>query len=193
MEIVVFKIVGLSPLLQHNPRTMGSAGKRESLGTKVIPTPEEEAEAGTYRLPDGQLYVRSDAFRGSIIGRGGAASGRRIGKATANSRVAAGLFMPEPECPLHHPKTGKPIHDYEIDTRRALVQGNGVLRSRPMIRDWACDLVCEIDELFITIDQVLELLNIAGKVAGVGDFRPQCKGVFGRYAATLKDGKGGKK
>jgi hypothetical protein len=187
VKIVVFRIEGLSPLLQSNPRAMTRTG--DTMGTKKIPTAEEEAESRTYRLEGGQLFVRSEAFRGSILGRGGAASGRRIGKATANSRVAAGLFMPEPECPLVDPKTGKPLHDYEIDTRRALVQRQGVLRSRPMIREWACDLACEVDEDFITVAQVEELLNIGGKVAGVGDFRPQCKGVFGRFRATLKTGK----
>jgi len=185
-KIVTFKITGLTPLLMHNPAAMlnkSDAGP----GVKRIPTPEEEAERGLYRTADGQLYIPSGAFRSAIIGKGGSASGRKIGKFSANSRVAAGMFVVEERTLLIHAKTGKPLtdHDYEIDVRRAVIQGNGVLRARPKISDWSCLLALEIDEDFVTIDQVALLLNIAGKASGVLDYRPQCKGTFGRFVAEL--------
>ena len=90
------------------------------------------------------------------------------------------------ECPLYHPKTNRPIKTYEIDVRPARVQRARVMRARPYIKEWGCDLIFEVDTDFITVEQVLELLNISGKVAGVGDYRPQCKGWFGKYKAAIK-------
>ena len=184
-RIVVFKITGLSPLLCNNPASMG--GRNESgVGMKRIPTPEEEAKGKVYLDADGSYYILSEAFRSSMIGKGGGASGRRIGKYTAISRCCAGVFTVEPRATLLDAKTLKPIKHYKIDTRRAVVQNQGVLRSRPMFENWAVRLPIEIDEDFITPNQVHDLLNMSGKVAGVGDFRPQRKGTFGRYIAEIE-------
>lgn len=183
-RIAVFKITGISPLLQNNPASMG--GPAANLGMKKIPTPEEEAKSKVYKDEKGNFYLLSECFRSSIVGKGGSASGRKIGKRTAISACCAGVFTVEPRCILLEPKSGKPIKKYSIDTRRAVIQGNGVLRSRPMFPDWMVKLPLEIDEEWLTTDMVLELLNIAGKVSGVGDFRPQRKGSFGRFVAELE-------
>lgn len=184
-KIVVFKITGLSPLLTHNPASMKQSNSGK-LGQKNIPTREEEAAAGCYKNEDGTFYIPSESFRQSIVGAGGGASGRRIGKKSASSIVCAGVFTTEVSCTLLSIDTDKPIKKYEIHTCRAVVQRQGVLRSRPMFKDWGCKLPLEIDEDFITPEIVLELLNISGKIAGVGDFRPQRKGTFGRYKAEIE-------
>ena len=108
-----FRITGLSELLMHSTRGMSQDGGG-SVKTKQIPSPIDEAELAAYRLKNGQLYLQAIAFRGSIINPGGGASGRRIGKATANSRCAAGLAINAKftECPLFHPKTKRPLKTY---------------------------------------------------------------------------------
>ena len=181
LKVFRYRIVGLSGLLMNNPASMKSAGSK-------IPTPEKEAEEKVYRLDSGQLYIPAIAFRSSIIGRGGGASGRKFGKYTANSRVAAGVSMVDGEdkCLLVSPNgKPKPIKDYEIDIRRAVVNGAGIRRARPYIAEWATVVCFEVDEDFVTAEQLEELLNISGRVAGVMDFRPQCKGWFGKYRAEL--------
>lgn len=188
IETVTFKITGLSALLMHNPASMIRPGDKKGLSTKQIPSPEKEAELGCYRNGKGQFYLQAIAFRGSIINPGGGASGRKIGKSTANSRCAAGISINEKfdKCVLLNPRTGKPIKKYTIDTRRAVIQRNGIMRSRPRFEEWGCDLTFDIDTDFVTKEQVVELLNISGRVAGVGDYRPQKKGWFGKYRAELK-------
>lgn len=184
-KVYRFKITGVSGVLMNNPASMRRPGTNP--GPPRIPPPEEEAKAKVYQL-DGegsQLYIPAVAFRSSMIGKGGGAANRKIGKFTVNTLVGAGVFLVDTKCPIVHLKTGKPISDYEIDTRRAVVQQQGIMRSRPYVTDWSCCLDLEIDEDFITAEQVLEVLNISGKVAGVLDFRPQKKGWFGRYKAEL--------
>jgi hypothetical protein len=51
--------------------------------------------------------------------------------------------------------------------------------------EWAVLITCEVDEDFVTVAMMVELLNIAGKVSGAGDYRPQCKGPFGRFRVEL--------
>ena len=182
-QIVVFKVTGLRPLLMNNPVSMSRGGK--TVGAPKIPTPEKEAATKVYRTDGGQLYFPAVGFRSCIIGRGGAASGRKIGKRTANACVAASVFVVEEKFLLDHPETGEPITDYEIYTCRAVIQGNGILRSRPLIREWGGKLPLEVDEDFLTLNQLEELLNIGGKVAGIGDFRPGCKGSFGQFQVEL--------
>jgi len=182
-EMKVFRIIGISPLLTNNPSSMKRVD--EGIGTKKIPTPEDEAAAKLYRDDNG-FYILSEAFRSAIIGSGGGASGKKIGKFSAASRVSAGMFTVEPHATLLDPQTLKPLTTYQIDTRRAVVQRQGVLRSRPMFTPWAVRLPVEIDTDFVTANHILELLNLSGKIAGVGDFRPQRKGTFGRFKAELE-------
>lgn len=191
--LAVFRITGLSPLLMHSPSAMNdkSAGGG-GLNTKKIPTAEEEAARGVYRMPDGgphpvgQLCIRGDAFRSSVLGKGGGASGRRVGKRTAIQCCSGGMFTTESWCPLIHPKTGEPINDYTINVMRVVIQGkDAVPRARPEIAEWACKLALDIDTDFVQVAMVLELLNISGKMAGVGDYRPQKRGPYGRFKAEL--------
>jgi hypothetical protein len=183
-QIVVYKIYGLSPLLCNNPASMARAA--EGIAISKIPTPAAEAAAKVYKDEDGTFYILSEAFRSSIVGKGGGASGRKLGKFTAISRVCAGVFTVEPRATLLDAAKMKPIKEYTIDTRRAVVQQQGVLRSRPMFSNWSVRLPLEVDPDFVDPVILLELLNISGKVSGVGDFRPQRKGTFGRYRAEIE-------
>jgi hypothetical protein len=190
-NIVVFRVTGLSPLLVNNPAGM-TRSDPNTVGTKKIPTPEEEAKAKLYVNADGNYYILSEAFRSSIIGKGGGASGRKMGKRSAISIVSGALFTVEPHAVLLDPDTWKPLKKYEIDTRRAVVQNQGVLRSRPMFPKWGVRIPLDLDQDFLQPNTVLELLNLSGKIAGVGDFRPQHKGAFGRYQCEIENGTGRK-
>jgi hypothetical protein len=179
-----FEVTGVSPLLQHNPQGMRGSGNTDPTVARV-PKPEVEAEAGTYRLPDGSLYMPSIAFRTSLL-RG--CKGMKIGKYSAVSRVCATAFTVEDRTPLIHPQTKEPIKEWEVHTCRAVIQRNGVLRSRPLIREWQAIVVLECDDRFATPESLLIFFNLAGRLAGIGDFRPEKKGPFGRYEVKLFNG-----
>jgi hypothetical protein len=183
VDIVTYRIVGLSPLLMHSAKAMMQPKPNQGLGSKTIPTAVAEAEAGVYRLPSGQLFIPSESFRLAILG---AARGRRIGKTAAAMVLAGSVFPVEPELPLVDPQTGSPIEKYEIDIRRAVVNRMGVARARAMLRTWACDLSFEVDlEMLPNVEILTQILNIAGKIIGVLDYRIEKKGTFGRFRAEL--------
>lgn len=197
MEQVTYKITGQSALLMNNPASMlgsreapsngeeKSKGKPSGLKIKSIPTAEAEAAIKVYRVPDGQLYIPATSFRAALIE---APIGRKIGKLSAKRVYSASVFTVEQECLLFDPKTEKPIHDYVIDVRRAVVQRQGIARARPRIDKWACYVVFDIDDSLLGKDAMgilSEGMNLAGRLAGVLDFRVSKTGEFGRFKAEL--------
>jgi len=88
----------------------------------------------------------------------------------------------------------KPItdkaEDWEIDTRRVVVQKNGILRSRPKITDWRCVLELEFDDETMEPTLMAAVLSHAGRFPGVGDYRVGKKGAFGRFSVELLNGSG---
>jgi hypothetical protein len=183
MDIFVYRITGVSPLLQNNPAAMGGK-KQDGLAAKKIYIPEEEAKAALYTDDDGHIIIPSIAFRSAMFR---AATGRKIGKSSAKTVISGSVFPVEQSLLVLNAKTGKPRKDYTIHKCRAVVNKAGILRCRPMISDWATDLALEIDtEMLPNPEVVTQLLNLAGKIAGVGDWRPEKLGVFGRFTAVLK-------
>lgn len=172
---ISFRTIGVSPLLMHSAAAM--VAPAAGVGQKRIPTPTDEAERGCYRLPSGQLYLPSIAFRASMLG---AAKGRRIGKQAARGVLSGAMFTAALHVPLENEK-GKPLTDYEVDVQRVVVQRQGVMRARPRIDAWTGVLQLEYDADFLKEDWLREFLEIAGKTIGVGDYRPERGGPYGRF------------
>ena len=194
MQTIKMKVTGVGSILMHNPVSMRGGGDTgvPQRGGKKIPTPYEEAKAGLYVLPNDQLYIKSDAFReAAIIASSDIRDPSRKGRTTMTRRFAASVFLSTEHCPLHRPD-GKPVtgadDDWEIDTRRAVVQRNGILRSRPKISDWACMVEFEYDEETMTPELIVAIMQQAGKFPGVLDYRVGKKGPFGRFKAELANG-----
>jgi len=184
MNLVIhkFKIASVEPfaLLTHNPAQM----RRSSDGpkTKKIPTPEEEAKAGLYLDGEGHYCIPSMSFRSSLLN---SLKNKKIGKASAISVFQAAVFNVDELSVLVDPGNEEPLSAYRIDTRRAIVQRQGILRSRPRFDKWGCWLFLQIDEDITNAKQVEENLKIAGQIIGVGDFRIEKRGMFGKFAVEL--------
>lgn len=184
MRISTYLVVGTHPLLMHNPETMSRNGHgKGGLGTKQIPSAEDEAAASRYLTEDGYFWVPTQAFKSCLVS---ASKGRRINKMAATSVLKGTVFPAEDRTFLLDAKNGKPLKGdhYEVDVRRAVVQGSGIPRARAKVSGWSCKVVLELDEL-ITDNLILECLNLGGRTVGICDFRPATGGPFGRFTATL--------
>lgn len=177
MELVEITIEGISPLLMHNPAGMRPTD--DALARKRIPSAEDEAERGVYRMPDGPLALPTPAFRSCLLS---GAKGRRFGKTAATTIVRGAVFAADELSPLHDPSDRAPLHEYEIDVRRAVVQRAAVLRSRAKLPKWGATVRFELDPDFVSEAQVRELFSIGGRTVGVGDYRAERSGPFGRFA-----------
>ena len=183
VSIMSFKITGLSPLLMNNPASMAvpSGGLRR----KAIPTPAEEALSKRYADDKGFLYIKTISFRSALLG---ACVGRKLGRIGARRVVSAAVFTVAETADLLDPDTGRRIKDYAVNTTGAVIMKARIWRSRPEVPRWSCRLDLEVDGDFIAKPEpVLELLNVAGKISGVLDWRPERGGQYGRFRAELLD------
>jgi len=73
------------------------------------------------------------------------------------------------------------IADIEVDSRPAVVQRARIMRHRARLENWTLSFAVEVEEDILPLDQVHEILNDAGKRAGLGDYRVEKGGPFGRF------------
>lgn len=71
------------------------------------------------------------------------------------------------------------------DRRRGILDSGGkktaVCITRPRFDQWAFSVTLAVDEKEIALEKVRQLVEKAGTAIGLGDFRPSCRGPFGRF------------
>ena len=72
---------------------------------------------------------------------------------------------------------------YQIDSRRAVIQRNGIIRHRAWLPTWRLSFDVQWEESTLGKDKdiILEIVTICGERIGIGDYRPQKKGPFGKF------------
>lgn len=183
-----FVLEGVTPVLQNNPDAMDDDPTGPSTSKpKTIDPPEVAAAKRRYLDAHGNLQMPSSAvFRAAVDG----GSHIKIAKVTRLSTLVAGALYP---VELWFPLTdaqGEPLTRYEVDRRRVVNnatgsgsrQGGSVKRSRPLIHlPWLLRCHMLLDIALVEPQIVGKVLETAGAKLGIGDFRPQKKGWFGRF------------
>jgi hypothetical protein len=172
---VSVEITGAADLLFH--RWSNEAVEQKSKARKGSAAKKtDNVESYVYRNDDGVICLPGEYLRGSIIGAAKFRQDPRSPRKSAMDLFKAGIIATTLLAPLG-PKTW----DYE-DRRRVLVQRNAITRVRPAFRaGWKCsiDLMINTPE-YIDPAFLREVLGIAGRLIGVGDFRP----TYGRFDVT---------
>lgn len=175
-EIVVFQIVGISPLLQNNPVAFIDTPDGDLAGKKKY-NDEEEARLRLYLDPDGNHCHPAQAFPRCMSK---AVAGRKFGKMFASAAINGAVFITEPFTIIEN-AAGKPAIQYTIDRRSVVIGKARVLRCRPCWANWRMRLALEVDTAILQPSQVRESLELAGRIKGIGDYRPEKGGGFGRF------------
>lgn len=137
---------------------------------------EDDIESYVWRNQKGELCIPGEYFRQSVIHAAKFRQDPRSPRKSAMDLFKAGVVSLTDLAPL-----GVSTWD-KLDKRRVTIQRAGVNRTRPaMNAGWAAELQFQI----LTpeyIDPVLfqDVLNTAGRLVGVGDFRP----TYGRFFIT---------
>jgi len=129
-----------------------------------------------YRCDNGHLGLPGEYLRQSIIGAARFRQDPRSPRKSAMDLYKAGIVAITELADL-----GVEEADY-IDRRRVLIQRNAVTRERPALREgWetTIELMVLLPE-YIDRTTLLEIIGSAGRLIGVGDFRP----TYGRFAVT---------
>lgn len=166
-KLINCKIKGISPLLMHAfPLVPIEAFEKK--------TPEEQAEYSAYKDPLGNYYVPGVNIQRCLIAAAAYSKGK--GRASLQKQAAACLMV-NPEHVLLNQKT------YEIDIRPVVIPATKgrVLRYRPRFDNWELTFEIEYDDNMLTEIEIRRIVDDAGLKVGLLDFRPACKGPYGRF------------
>lgn len=170
------EISGITPLLQNKPEEYGF--DVQWVEKTASADWEKEALQKIYRTADGKIYQPSEHIWRAIIEAGKKIRMKGSGKATY-SKVFGSMISVSPDVLIHE------YQDFEIFKKLVVIPSTKgrVMRYRPMLKDWKlCFFVEAEDEIQSSV--IKEALEIGGKYSGIGDWRPEKKGVFGKFQVT---------
>ena len=184
-------VIGVSPIIHHN----GAAGldTRSPISREIATITSKRGanrtEADDDRLrdlecqrslwldDDGVPTIPSTAIRACIEG------GAR--KRKQGPQVRGGLVVLKTSFDYHKEKYGSSLEDLGRSTQYTVpvvVQRNRILRTRAKFdTPWSCTFEVDVDDGLIDESQLVEWLGIAGRQIGLGDWRPQTSGTYGRF------------
>lgn len=176
-------IQGLTSLLMNR----FAEGDEVAVGTGTSPafhgdkgTPRDQAERKAYKCQDGTLYVPASNIFACIIAAG---IFHKIGKKQLTTRdtslIPAGVTMEDLICPLN-------TNNWEVDTRSVVNPSTKGRRlcHRPRVDNWSLSFTIDIDISMFGPNIIRNVIDDAGKKIGLGDYRPQRKGPFGKFVVT---------
>ena len=177
---VQITIEGITPLLMNrftdaNEIAVGSGSRPSMSGDKG--KPREQAQVKAYRDDSGELYIPGTNIFSCLIAAG---TFHKVGKnkltTFKTSLVPAGLSVEDLACPLG-------TREFEVDSRSVVNPSTGgrMMCHRPRVDHWELTFTVEIDTGVFSPALVRALVDDAGKKIGLGDYRPQKKGPFGRF------------
>lgn len=175
MKQIEATIEGISPLLMHRfPMTEDNVKSKAKNQRQT----QDDVESYLY-LDHNKLLVQPSTHIVSSLKKAGAKfqiPGQ--GKLTYKNLMGSGAVIIDPDMIPH-------IHQkWEIDRRPVVVQRARIVRSRPILNKWRLSFSVDYDDDEISKDTLKELFDFAGRRVGIGDFRPEKGGPFGRFIVT---------
>ena len=178
---VEFSLVSVCPLLCHNGQTadpLNPYAKKMKALTSVRKKTDEnyaelariEWEAGLYLDDKGQPTLPPHFVEAAVI------SGAK--KSKLGTQFKSGFFIDR--VTFHFPEKNKSLDElYELcrDSRTVRVNSSRVVRTRPIFRSWELTGVAQVDTDTVDVTHIEKALRDAGRLCGMGDYRPQ----FGRF------------
>lgn len=169
---VRIKITGTADILFHrwNAESVDEKAKAAK-NSKAKKT--DNVESYVYRNEAGEICLPGEYLRMSMLTAAKFKQDPRSPRKSAMDLYKAGVVAMTPLASL-----GKEKWDYE-DKRRVVIQRSAVNRIRPAMRQgWSAefDMMILLPE-YIDPDQFHDVLSMAGRLVGLGDFRP----TYGRF------------
>ena len=186
MDHIKTTIAGATPLILNRfhdaaQQSATSQTRTATIGDKG--TPQAQAELKLYRSADGKTLVIPQPNLLSCFTAAGKFFKAGKSKVTTqkSSLIPACLEIEGVEVKLDHEQP------WRVDSRPVRIPATGgrILCNRPVFDDWSLTFDMSLDTEVMTVELLREIVDAAGKRIGLGDFRPDCKGPFGKFKVTL--------
>lgn len=168
-------IEGSAPFICHrwNVESVEAKGKAAK-GSKAKKT--DDIESYVYRNEKGFICIPGEYLRMSLAYAAKYMQDPRSPRKSAFDLFKAGVVVLTELASL-----GSKEWDY-LDKRRVMVQRNGITRCRPAFKEgWKAEFIVQVlIPEYISTALLQQALMNAGRLVGVGDFRP----TFGRFNTT---------
>ena len=133
----------------------------------------DDVESYVWRNEAGEICIPGEYLRQSIIHAAKFRQDPRSPRKSAMDLFKAGVVSLTSDASL-----GKTTWDY-LDTRRVMIQRNGINRTRPAMKvGWKAEFILQIlTPEYIDASFLNDVVSMAGRLVGIGDFRP----TYGRF------------
>lgn len=182
---VAVTISGDAPILFHRWQSDAVEAKAKAAKGSAAKK-SDNVESYVWRNADGIISLPGEYLRGSLIDpRNGAAKylqDPRSPRKSALDLFKAGVIALTDLAPIIR-ADGSPADAWDyLDRRRVTVQRAGITRERPALAaGWSCSvLLLSTTPQYIDPILLRQALTQAGRLVGVGDFRP----TYGRFSVT---------
>lgn len=171
------RVRGSAPLICHRyseraQDAMAKAQQGAAKSKKPPREPEREFQDAQYRLPDGRHGFPAIGIKRAMV-----SAGQRF--AAERSTELFGAFTIVGELlPIESPR------EPSMRTDRVVIGGASRTTSlayRPQYDPWEMVIPLVVNVSFVSVDQIINLLTLAGFSVGIGDWRPERKGPFGTW------------
>jgi hypothetical protein len=173
MEKVKVQIEGTTPILFNRFRDMQIEGKSKKRTGAMV---ESEIEDKLYKDDNGKVMLPSVYLKNCIVEASKQFKIVGKGKSTYSKLVASTIdispFMIELDA-------GK-YEVFRISAVNPMTRGR-MMTERPRFNKWKAEFEIILNDSSVPISVMNEILEHAGKYVGIGDWRPQTKGMFGKF------------
>lgn len=192
MQTVDVRIESLSPLLFCKYTPDLDDGGPEDLAAPMKPMKDlprrEQAERLAYRTALGVLCLPEDCIIRALRTSGAALKKPKgQGRGSLSKIMGCAVRVVGVEIPIFGPND-RALHDYEVDSRGAVNHNSAgyvkITVHRPRIDTWWASFALEIEDDLVSTVMVHQALIDAGRRVGVGAFRAELGGRFGRFSVT---------
>jgi hypothetical protein len=166
------RLIGTSPLIVHKwsekakKQMLDKQMKRGSQG-KAAKDPEQDYRESLYIREDGTYGFPAVAFKAAAV-RAGTYCDMKMVFLRGAFHVEGDLVRIQGE-----PKSREDMVRVGM--------GTADIRYRPEFPDWSTELDITYNSRALSAEQIVQLFEIAGFAVGVGEWRPEKDGQFGRF------------
>jgi hypothetical protein len=194
MKLIRFHIKSLSPGMLQNPATpelLESLRTKKPVQKKTDITIQDDAAVKLYRQESasgpGKMGIPMQNIMACIVLAGQLVKNGKKALSTAKATTIFGfLTFVEDFCPFKNCDKDGNVPWKPFPVKGTMHNGASevaVCINRPRIPEWEAMFTVKFDES-IDMSKLEELVKVAGRQLGLGDWRPAKKGRFGRFVIT---------
>jgi hypothetical protein len=174
LKHILLELEGDSPLIVH---AWSAKAKKEMLdkqmkkakSAKTAKDPERDYEEAFYRLPNGKPGFPTIGFKQSAVSAGG-----RFSDGLKMTELRGSFFIEGELVEI----IGDPRMREDMVK---IAMGTADIRYRPEFPEWRVKLPIKYNAAAISLEQLVNLFNLAGFGVGVGEWRPEKDGQYGMF------------